>query len=171
MPTGKNEVKVSPFSDEDICIVSKADPCVMWAGTKILYSGMANTSGGWASGEVGPDAGGASGYNYYSGESDIENINCSGWGQVRVPELNQLHQIFVFPKQPTIIGRAAYINHGVGYEGTTGSGIGGCSGKVALIHYNLLCLSGTPSACSGIHECSGYWNSGLMDIIAFGSQF
>ncbi len=168
MPTGKNEIKASPFSDEDVCIVSKADPCVVWAGTKILYSGCANASG-LASGCIASGAGGASGYNYYSGESDMEPINCSGWGQVRVPELNQLHQIFVFPKRPTIVARAAYINHGIGWEDTPGSGIGGCSGKVALIRYHDMCISA--GVCSGFFECSGGWNSGLADIIAFGSEF
>ncbi len=59
--------KIAAFSEEDVCIVSKEAPCAIWTGTKILYSG--NDTTGLAD----------SGYNFLSGESDVEPINQSGW--------------------------------------------------------------------------------------------
>lgn len=173
--------KWTPFSEEPVCIVSKADPCVVWAGTKILYSGF-HYSGYIQSGPYTVSGQQASGYNYWSGESDIEPISESGWGEIRVPELNQLHKIFVFPKSPCIEGRANYIH--LSQAGTVISGVGSCSGKVALVQWKNECsfVSGTagasgnlwPNCCSGgFWDQSGWncFNSGLVDIIAFGSEF
>ena len=157
--------KSTAFSEEDVCFISKAAPCAIWAGTKILYSGT-------------QDGIQASGYNYKSGESEISPVNESGWGEIRVPELNQLHKIFVFPKDPCVLARANYTALTLGTASGYPSGHGGCSGKIALINYRDVCthwLSGFQSmdpdaACSG-EFYSGCWTSGLVDVIAFGSQF
>jgi hypothetical protein len=163
MPAYKNEFPKTPFSEEPVCVISKRDPCAIWAGTKILYSGIHSS---------GSHALQATGYNYWSGESDIEPISCSGWGHIRIPELNQLHKIFVFPKNPAIIARPDYLTHCVGTSGQAASGMGGCSGKVALLHWHDICL-GSSASCSGTWDCSGglEYNSGLVDIMAFGSEF
>ena len=150
--------KAGAFSDEDVCVISKSDPCIVWTGTKVLYSGAYSGT---------PLA--ASGYNFLSGESDVEPVSVSGWGRIRVPELNQLHKIFVFPHDPTILARAAYTNL-VQSAGASGypTGAGGCSGKMAFIHYQYIC-----SGCNFLH--SGDWTnlfiSGLVDIVAFGSEY
>jgi len=169
-PYFKNELKLTPFSEEEVFIVSKANPCAVWAGAKNLYSGDP-TNAGLA----------ASGYNYGSNESDVEPISCSGWGEIRVPELNQLHKIFIFPKNPCIVGRSDYlVLDNQNAPGTSGkpSGTGGCSGKIALIHYkDEGHTSGVaPPACPTLFWCSGLggtstFNSGIIDIVAFGSQF
>ena len=170
-PYFKNELKLTPFSEEEVFIVSKANPCAVWAGTKILYSGH-NQSGHCPA---------ASGYNYGSNESDVQPISCSGWGEIRIPELNQLHKIFIFPKNPCIVGRSDYLTlDNQNAPGTSGkpSGTGGCSGKIALIHYkDEGHTSGVaPPACPTLFWCSGLggtatFNSGIIDVIAFGSQF
>jgi hypothetical protein len=141
--------KPTAFSEEELCIVSKRDTAAVWAGAKILYSGLHDGT---------PQQ--ISGYNYASSEVDIEPISISGWGKVRVPELNQLHKIFVFPKSPCVIARCDYLT-----LNTTNlaSSIGGCSGKVALIHY---AMSGNCTLFA-----SGIYNSGCIDIIAFGSVY
>lgn len=169
--------KFGPFSEEDVCIVSKRDPCMIWTGTKILYSG---------SYAAGPQQ--KSGYNYRSGESDVEPISISGWGEIRIPELNQLHKLFVFPKPCWILANVDYTSIPAGYSA---SGVGGCSGKSAKVHYNdICCKSGHHGsygefiissvfscACSGSEwptALSGYsneFNSGLVDVIAFGSEY
>ena len=171
-PEGKI-VKPCAFSEEDVCVVSKADTAVIWAGSKILYSGM--------------DGANASGYNYWSGESDVEPYNwLSGTGQIRIPELNQLHKIFVFPRNPRYIAQAHYNNLTLGTTSGLPSGQGGCSGKVALLEWTYLC-SGAGGAASGEngdgiygmcafssgHVLSGnhYFTSGIVDVIAFGSQY
>ena len=158
----KNEEKQTPFSEEDVFIVSKRDPCVVWAGTKVLYSG-------------GVDGLQISGRCYNSNQSDIEPISCSGWGHIRVPELNQLHHIFVFPKNPCIHARSDYLIHHYGIGPYSASGVGGCSGKVALIRWKNECdASGYAGSglCADFFDCSGTgYNSGLVDIIAFGSEF
>ena len=166
----KNEFPKTPFSEEPVCIISKRDPCAIWSGTKILYSGL-HHSGYVQSGAPGSMQQGT-GYNYWSGESDIEPVSCSGWGQIRIPELNQLHKIFVFPKDPSIIARPDYLSHCVGTSGQAASGLGGCSGKVALLHWHDICL-GSGVSCSGTWDCSGTegFNSGLVDVIAFGSEY
>ena len=171
-PYSKNELKPTPFSEEEVFIVSKANPCVVWAGTKILYSGDVRS---------GQENMTLSGYVYKSNESDVQPISCSGWGEIRIPEINQLHKIFVFPKTPCIVGRSDYLTlDNQNAAGTSGkpSGIGGCSGKVALIHYkDEGHTSGVaPPACPTLYWCSGLggtatFNSGLIDVIAFGSQF
>jgi len=151
--------KSTAFSEEDVCFISKADPCAIWAGTKILYTGVQD-------GTPQQD----SGYNYKSGESDIEPVNESGWGEIRIPELNQLHKIFVFPKDPCIIARADYTTLTVGTASGQPSGHGGCSGKIALIHYiNTAAISGFGGCFSGSF-LSGEFTSGVVDIIAVGSQ-
>jgi len=151
--------KSTAFSEEEVCFVSKEAPCAIWTGTKILYSG---------------DASGcmlqASGYNFGSGESDISPINTSGWGEIRVPELNQLHKVFVFPKNPCIIARAAYTALTVSTASGYPSGHGGCSGKIALIHYIDTTAGSEFNGCFSGSMYSGNFNSGLIDIIAVGSQ-
>lgn len=156
--TTQKEFKHVPFSNQDVCIVSKADPCIVWAGTKILASGA-------------PDTGQASGYNYYSGETDIEPISHSGWGEIRIPELNQIHQIFVFPNEPCLIARGdyTYLDASVGTSGKP-EGVGKCSGKIALIHYrNIYDTHSGMTTCDN-EWASGTFLSGVFEIIAFGSQ-
>jgi len=150
--------KNGAFSDEDVCVVSKSDPCIVWAGTKVLYSGQFSGT---------PLA--ASGYNFLSGEVDVEPVGSSGFGRIRIPELNQLHKVFVFPHDPKVIARTAYATLTLGTNSGQPYGEGGCSGKIALVHYNYVC-----SGCQ-----SGFWDgaataqfsSGLIDVIAFGSEF
>ena len=163
--TPKND-KSTPFSEEDACMISKEAPCAIWAGTKVMYSGTAQ-------------AGNASGYQYKSGEGDVQNISWSGWGEIRVPELNQLHHIFVFPKDQTLIARDSYTSLVVSTASGYPAGHGGCSGKIALIHYAGLCTSGyladvdstiLPMGCSNQTFASNQYNSGLVDVVAFGSQ-
>lgn len=156
----KNETKPTPFSEEDVCVVSKADTCLVWAGTKILYSG--NPLSG---------TGQASGFQYWSGESDVEAISHSGWGNIRIPELNQLHKIFVFPRLPCVHAVPDYLTLTVGNPSTSGypTGTGGCSGKVALLHYGTNNLSGVYPYCTWYSGLQ--FNSGLIDVIAFGSIY
>ena len=157
-------LKSAPFSEEDVCMISKEAPCAIWAGTKILYSGCPLSGPG--------NSTQASGYNFYSGESDIAPITLSGWGEIRVPELNQLHKIFVFPKDPTYIARSSYRNLTLGTTSGLPGGDGGCSGKVALLEWIYLC-SGPCSRVSGgdYVTAGGIFTSGVVDVIAFGSQY
>jgi hypothetical protein len=153
--TTQKEFKGTAFSEEDVCVISKRDPCAIWAGTKFMYSGV------W---DATPQQ--ASGYNFGSGESDVEPINnLSGWGEIRIPELNQLHKLFVFPKNPRIIARVDYQTLTVGTGSGQPNGEGGCSGKVARVHWMHI--------CSGCQQVSGEFefNSGLVDVIAFGSEY
>ncbi|MBU0959256.1 MAG: hypothetical protein KKB31_04910 [Nanoarchaeota archaeon] len=163
MPWPIKSDKTTAFSEEEVCIVSKAAPCAIWAGTKILYSGL------WASGD---NITGASGYNFLSGDTDISPINNSGWGRIRVPELNQLHKLLVFPHDPQINARTDYTTLTLGTTSGLPSGHGGCSGKIALVKYMdvgaaLSGVLGGTSYCFG----SGIYTSGLVNIVAFGSQF
>ena len=162
MPWPPKSWKNVAFSEEDVCMISKEAPCAIWAGTKVLYSGNQTAT---------PQQ--ASGYNYKSGEADIEPINYSGWGEIRIPELNQLHKLFVFPKDPSIVARTAYTTLTVATTSGYPAGHGGCSGKIALIKYAAMCASGEraiPMGCSNLIWDSGYYTSGLVDVIAFGSQ-
>jgi len=152
--------KSTAFSEEDVCIISKEAPCAIWAGTKILYSGNPVT------GEQ------ASGYCFLSGESDIGVVNRSGWGEIRVPELNQLHKVFVFPKDARLLASDSYTNLTIATTSGYPSGHGGCSGKIALVKYVDICNvteSGFHIGC--LDFASGNFSSGLVDILAFGSQF
>ncbi len=126
--TPKND-KPTAFSEEDVCMISKASPCAIWAGTKVLYSGTALS-------------GAASGYNYKSGETDLAPISWSGWGEIRIPELNQLHHIYVFPKDPSIVARDSYTQLVVSTASGYPSGTGGCSGKVALLNMHHFVQAG-----------------------------
>ena len=163
MPTSVKETSHTPFSEEDVAIVSKHDTSIIWAGTKVMYSGHPAAT---------PQQ--ASGYNFQSGESDIEpiDVGLSGWGRMRIPELNQLHKLFVFPKNPQLIARVDYRSLTLGTTSGLPSGDGGCSGKIALVHWALIC-SGCEGTVSGDLALSGDWtfNSGLVDVIAFGSIF
>jgi len=156
--------KSAAFSEEDVCIVSKAAPCAIWAGTKILYSGCALSGPG--------NSTQASGYNFYSGESDVAPVSLSGWGEIRIPELNQLHQLFVFPKRAEAVARTAYTTLTVSTASGYPAGHGGCSGKIALVHYGVMNnASGyLAGGCSGYALNSGVFTSGLIDVIAIGSQ-
>ena len=162
MPWPPKNDATGAFSDEDVCVVSKRDTCAMWAGTKVIHSGV------YLSGN-------ASGYNFLSGEVDVRNISASGWREIRIPELNQLHKVFVFPHDPKIIGRAAYTNLILGTGSGYPNGHGGCSGKIALLHCVHVCSGCNLSGGGGLSGTqswySGLWNSGLIDVIAFGSEY
>ncbi len=154
-PDGKI-VKPAAFSEEDMFVVSKADTLCVWTGSKIMYSGAEHLA---------PQQ--ASGYNFQSGESDIEPYNVlSGTGRIRIPEMGQLHKIFVFPKDPKwIVGAAYYPELTLGTGSGQPYGWGGCSGKMALLKWvnnysNCTYLSGEL-----------YFNSGVVDVIAFGSIY
>lgn len=154
----KTSQKTGAFSDEDVCVISKDNTSIIWAGTKAMYSG--NFSGT-------PLA--ASGYNFLSGETDVEPIGASGWARIRIPEVNQLHHVYVFPHDPKIIGRVAYTSLNLAAGSGLPDGHGGCSGKMALVNYNYYC-----SGCGSgwwIGAATSQFNSGLIDVIAFGSQF
>lgn len=153
--------KSTPWSEEDVCIVSKRDPCMVWAGTKVMFSGL-NIHDQF------PNSGleYASGYNFLSGEGDVEVPSLSGWGEIRIPEIGELHKIFVFPKDPRIIARPAYIMKPAAYPA---SGIGSCSGKIAMLKWAGVCPS--VGTCSGFIFVSGAFNSGELDVIAFGSIY
>jgi len=159
--TTVKETQHTPFSEEDVAIVSKQDTSIIWTGTKIMYSGRP---------EAEPQA--ASGYNFVSGESDVEpiGVGLSGWGRIRIPEINQLHKLFVFPKNPRLVARVGYTTLTLGVTSGLPSGTGGCSGKVALVEWLHIC-----SGCdvSGDYALSGdyVFNSGLVDVIAFGSIY
>ena len=155
--TTQKEYSPTPFSEEDVAIVSKHDTSIIWAGTKVMYSGT----------PIGTPQQ-ASGYNFQSGESDIEPIDAglSGWGRMRIPELNQLHKLFVFPKNPQLIARVDYRSLTLGTTSGLPSGDGGCSGKIALVHWAHIC-----SGCLQWISGDMYFNSGLVDVIAFGSIY
>ncbi len=153
----KTSGAVTKGTEEDVVVVSKADLALVWAGTKVIYSGICGSS----------DAG-ASGYWFESGDVDVQPINDSGWGCIRIPELSEVHKIFVTPKNPNLqaaCDQATYAN--------VESGIGGISGNVALIHYALIqgnsgfFMSGAMCWASGTLVA----NSGRVDIIAFGSIY
>lgn len=171
--TTQKEYKGTPFSEEDACLISKRDPCAVLSTTKFMYSGLWDGT---------PQQ--ASGYNFQSGESDVEPMNpLSGFGQMRIPELNQLAKLFVFPKNPRIVGRIDYQVLTLGVTSGLPTGDGGCSGKVALVHWMYVCsgcsnLSGEPwtsgvnPGAGGSGQADGFqWNSGLVDVIAFGSEY
>jgi len=158
-PYGKI-LKPAPFSEEDVCIVSKEDPCQVMKLTKILFSGSPLSGTGQASG-----------YQFWSGESDVEPISHSGWGNIRVPELNQLHGLFVFPTDPCVEARVEWYEDTLIHNITSGypTGTGGCSGKVALVHYvNRYANTSGISSCS---FASGTYTSGIIQLIAFGSKY
>ena len=147
--------KSTAFSEEDVCLISKSAPCAIWAGTKIIYSGL------FLSGD---NITQASGYNFLSGETDVSPINLSGWGRIRVPELNQLHKLVVVPKNPGVVARPAYTTLTVGTNSGQPSGHGGCSGKMALVHYGCVCNgSGLFAGCSGyVFTTPEYQYSGII---------
>jgi len=157
------------YTEENVCIVSKEDLCIIWTGALILFSGAG--SGGY------PLSGGggsqASGYNFWSGESDVEPIGGSGWGHIRIPEIAEVHKLFITPKMPCI--QAAVDWQDGNCSGNIASGIGGVSGKVALVHYCDACIENTISgvqASGGICWGSGAsFVSGVVDVIAFGSKY
>ena len=158
------------YTEESTCVVSKEDLCLVWAGALVLFSG-ANASGSPAD----PDGGvlQASGYNFWSGESDVEPINNSGWGHIRIPELEEVHKLFVTPKSPCI--QAAVDWWAGNCSGQIASGNGGVSGNIALVHYCDTCI-GTLTTQSGQYYgvcwLSGTsFASGVVDVIAFGSKY
>jgi len=155
-PDGKIR-KPCAFSEEDTCVVSKAEPTLVCAGAKIMYSGCSDAE---------PQQ--ASGYNYFSGETDLEPVNwLSGTSKIRIPEIGQLQKLFVFPKNPIWIARTDYNDLTLGTTSGLPSGWGGCSGKVAQLHWQTVC-----SGCSLISgEDAFLFNSGIVDYIAFGSIY
>lgn len=154
----KNE-PVTNYTEEPVCIVSKEDLCIVWAGAKVLFSGA------WLSGNHSAQA---SGYNYWSGETDIEPISHSGWGHVRVPEMSEIHFALVTPKMPCIQAAVNYISH----SGYTKSGIGGISGNVMLVQYCDTCPQYSYSLSGGLCWDSGEsFVSGIVDLVAFGSRY
>jgi hypothetical protein len=154
----KTSGAVTKGMEEDVVVVSKQDLALVWAGTKAIYSGI-----------CGSNLAGASGYWFESGDVDIQPINDSGWGCIRIPELSEVHKLFVFPKNPNIqaaVDQASWVN--------VESGIGGISGNVALVHYAVI------QGNSGFYSSGGmcWWSgamdilgSGRMDLIAFGSIY
>lgn len=141
-------------NEEPSKIQSEKLRTILWAGIKYVYSG-AQTSG-------------ASGFNFYSGESDIEPPNASGWGQVRVPELSVVHNAIIVPRMPM---RA--------YVGYPASGVGGASGNVVLVQWFDLTRVDPIAGLSGLAgtSLSGiiFWNSGLIvsglvDVWAVGAK-
>ena len=164
MPYPPIQDPVTNYTEEPVCIVSKENLCIVWAGAKALFSG-AHVSGG-------PGAG-ASGYLYASGETDVEPINDSGWGHIRVPELSEVHFALVTPKKPCIQAAVDYL----GNSGYVQSGIGGISGNTMLVHYCDTCLNTTASGDYPVYSGSICWNSGvsfisgIVDVVAFGSRY
>ena len=174
-PEAKN-TKPAAFSEEDMFIVSKADTTIIWTGAKIMYSGQDYNLGFSGMQQ-------ASGYNFQSGESDLEPINwLSGTGRIRIPEIGQLHKIFVFPKDPRWVAVAGYKSLTLGTTSGLPSGDGGCSGKMALLKWWNTCNK-SGMYYSGCHQLSGLYtsgylasgfytfNSGIVDVIAFGSIY
>lgn len=153
----KTSGAVTKGTEEDTVVVSKQDLALVWAGCKTIYSGVCGSN----------DAGN-SGYWFESGDVDVQPINDSGWGCIRIPEFSEVHKLFVFPKNPNLQGavdQATYAN--------VESGIGGISGNVALVHYAL--IQGNSGFFSSGQFCwsSGMLcaNSGRIDLIAFGSIY
>ncbi len=159
-PEGKI-LKPCAFSEEDICVVSKDETAVVLTGSKIAYSGLQ---------DGGPQQ--ASGYNYLSGETDVEPYNLlSGTGRIRIPEINQLHKLFVFPRNPRFIAHPHYTTLTLGTTSGRPSGDGGCSGKVALLEWLYLCSGPCAFTSGGDTVTNGFYMSGIVDYIAFGSRY
>lgn len=149
----KND-QLTSYTEEPVTMVCKEHLTVLWAGAKAMFSGI-----------TGSNEATASGYWFESGDVDVQPINASGWGQIRVPELSEVHFALIAPKHPCINARVDYI------AGTGASGVGGCSGNVILVHYcTPFDLSGIP--LSGIpHWVSGaLFISGIVDVLAVGSK-
>jgi len=157
------EGQLTNYTEQPVVIVSKEKTAQIWAGAKIMYSGFCS----------GPTSiGQASGYCYLSGENDVSPINASGWGSIRVPELANVHAAVIVPKAPCI---QAAVNYTAGQQsGHAKSGIGGISGNVMLVHYCNTCTA-PAAAWSGLPCWQGSglnpFNSGLVDIFAFGSKY
>jgi hypothetical protein len=153
----KTSGAVTKGTEEAVVVVSKQDLALVWTGAKTIYSGICGSN----------DAG-ASGYWFESGDVDIQPINDSGWGCIRIPELSEVHKLFVFPKDPNLNARCAMMSYA-----NVESGVGGISGNVALVHYAM--NQGTSGFYTSGSMCwaSGTLvvNSGLIDIIAFGSIY
>lgn len=150
----KND-QLTSFTEEPVEMVDKGHLTLLWAGAKAMFSGI-----------QGSNEATASGYWYESGDVDVQPINASGWGQIRIPELSDIHFALVQPKTPCINARVDYVT------GTGASGVGGCSGNVILVHY---C---SPGGFSGyIQSGSTTWASsmptfwsGIIDVLAIGSK-
>lgn len=153
----KTSGAVTKGTEEDTVVVSKQDLALVWAGAKTLYSGI-----------CGSNEATASGYWFESGDVDVQPINDSGWGCIRIPEFSEVHKLFVFPKDPHLHARCAMQTYA-----NVESGVGGISGNVALVHYSMnqgnsgFYSSGVMCWASGTLVC----NSGLIDLIAFGSIY
>jgi len=156
--------QVTNYTEQPVVIVSKENTCQIWAGAKTLYSGT-NTSGG-----IPADLMQISGYNFWSGETDIEPINVSGWGHIRVPELAEVHAAIIVPKCPCIQGAVNYV---AGQQsGYAKSGIGGISGNVMLVQYCDTCqISGLDITDSICWRSGTSFVSGIVDVFAFGSKY
>ena len=164
MPWPPKQDPCTNYTEEDCVVVSKGDLCMVWAGAKVLYSGI-----------CGSNEDTASGYWYESGDCDVQPINESGWGQIRIPEFSEIHKMFVTPKSPCIQAAVNWV--GGNCSGYPTSGIGGVSGNVALVHYCDTCLTTTVSGAYPIYSGALCWNSGMsftsgvVDVIAFGSIY
>ena len=140
-------------NEEPIYIQSEKLKAMMWCGLKYVYSGAATS--------------GASGFNFYSGESDVEPPNASGWGQIRIPELSTVHGAIIVPRMP--------FKCNIGYPA---SGVGGISGNVMLVQWTDLTKMDQISGASGLGLSlsgiiwwnSGLWVSGLLDVWAVGAK-
>lgn len=163
MPWPPKQDPCTNYTEEDCVVVSKGDLCMVWAGAKVLYSGA------YLSGDQGYTN--ISGYNYLSGESDVSPISHSGWGEIRIPEFQEVHKMFITPKMPCIQAAVDWV--GGNCSGYAESGIGGISGNVARVHYCDTCAGALDHVLSG-DVC---WHSGqsmvsgVVDVIAFGSIY
>jgi len=147
-------------TEDEVTVVSKQDLALVWAGTKVMFSGI-----------QGSNEATASGYWFESGDVDIQPVNDSGWGHIRIPELSEVHKLFVFPKDPHLHARVSY---GPAAYTNVESGLGGVSGNVALLRWSM--SQGT----SGFYASGVYcWTSGLLeatsgllvDVLAIGSIY
>jgi len=160
------EGQLTNYTEQPVVIVSKEKTAQIWAGAKIQYSGIASGFIPYSGIEQ------ASGYCYLSGESDVSPINMSGWGLIRVPELAEVHAAIITPKAPCI--QAAVNYYGANQSGHAKSGIGGISGNVMLIQYCDACTAPVNDwSGQGCWPGSGeiVFNSGLVDVFAFGSKY
>ena len=95
---------------------------------------------------------------YYGGflSLDIQNTKYSENTEYAWHEQTMSYGLLVNGGKQFKIGSQFYVN--------AGAALG-----VALVRYHDMCISA--GICSGWFECSGGFNSGLVDIIAFGSEF
>jgi hypothetical protein len=135
-------------NEEPTVIQSEKLKTILVTGIKYIYSGGIALSGN------------SSGYNFYSGESDIEPPNASGWGQIRIPELSTVHSAIIIPRMQC-----------KAYVGYPASGVGGASGNVVLCQWLDNSIGTSGGLLSGVSTWfSGIFVSGLVDVWATGTK-